>query len=87
MIWDMRGALDKSKFPPKNANSVTHYGTAKINGVEYEIKGWLKPPRKPGEEPWISMLFERKEEEEEEEDPEPFESPSRQVIGENDIPF
>ncbi len=59
-LWDMRGALHISKFPRKNENSVAFYGSATVEGKEYELRAWIKKPNKPGEQEWISIMFEPK---------------------------
>lgn len=75
MAMEMRGSLNVSKFQ-KTPQQPRFYGSAIINGVEYELKGWEKVNTKG--EPWISLLFEQKGEQ--------FEQCKPQSLFSRDIP-
>jgi hypothetical protein len=89
---ELRGALNLSKYY-REPNQPRFYGRALINGILYDLKGWEKTNAQG--EPWISLLFEIREQFVVEESTKPvapsrmFETPRTDTswIGEDDIPF
>jgi hypothetical protein len=57
-VKDMTGSL----FPNKDKKTDNHpdrNGSAKIEGVEYWVSGWVKQDKNG--QPWLSMAFKRKD--------------------------